>query len=69
METRVTKLETHVECIRRDLDEILGDIREHRKETKSDFRLLFGALITVSLGLAGLMVGLSGLIAKGFGWL
>ncbi|MBF8746868.1 hypothetical protein IRZ74_14660 [Pseudomonas monteilii] len=62
MEARVARLETHVEYIRRDLDVIVADLSEHRKETRSDFRILFGALITTALGLAALM-------AKGFGWI
>ena len=62
LEARVAKLETHVDYIRRDLDVIVADLREHPKETRSDFRVLFGALITTALGLAGMM-------AKGFGWL
>ena len=62
LEARVAKLETHVEYIRRDLDVIVEDLREHRKETRSDFRILFGALITTALGLAAIM-------AKGFGWI
>ncbi|WP_432777491.1 hypothetical protein O4O02_18505 [Pseudomonas fortuita] len=62
MEARVAKLESHIEYIRRDLDVIAEDLREHRKETRSDFRVLFGALITTALGLAALM-------AKGFGWI
>ncbi|MCU1759650.1 hypothetical protein NTD84_07925 [Pseudomonas sp. 14P_8.1_Bac3] len=62
LESRVTKLETHIEYVRRDLDELRVDIREHRKETRTDFRVLFGALITAALGLAGMM-------GKGFGWL
>ncbi|WP_230385399.1 hypothetical protein [Pseudomonas monteilii] len=62
LEARVARLETHVEYIRRDLDVIVADLSEHRKETRSDFRILFGALITTALGLAALM-------AKGFGWI
>lgn len=62
LEARVARLETHVEYIRRDLDVISADLREHRKETRSDFRILFGALITTALGLAAIM-------AKGFGWI
>lgn len=62
MEARVARLETHVEYIRRDLDVIVDDLREHRKETRSDFRILFSALITTALGLAAIM-------AKGFGWI
>ena len=61
MEPRVVKLETHVEYIRRDLDGIRMDVRKHRNETRSEFRILFSALITASLGLAAI-------VAKGFGW-
>lgn len=61
LEARVAKLESHMEYVRRDLDVIVLDLREHRKETRSDFRILFGALITTALGLAALM-------AKGFHW-
>ncbi len=42
--------------------EMRQEFKEVRSEMKSDFRILFGALITVTLGLAGLM-------AKGFGWM
>ncbi|MBN5149974.1 hypothetical protein JAK23_10825 [Stenotrophomonas maltophilia] len=42
--------------------DVNGEFRAIRAEAKTDFRLLFGALITVALGLAGLM-------AKGFGWI
>ena len=62
MEARVAKLESAVEHIQRDLGEIKIDIREVKGEARSDFRLLFGALIFVALGLAGLM-------ARGFNWL
>lgn len=73
MEARVAQLETHVQYIRRDIDSLKDDVREFRGETKSelsairtdmkvDFRLVFGSLIVVALGLAGMM-------AKGFGWL
>ena len=44
------------------LVEIKQDIREIKVEAKTDFRLLFGALIVVAVGLAGLM-------ARGFHWL
>ncbi|EGQ7792746.1 hypothetical protein I6Y99_003343 [Vibrio parahaemolyticus] len=69
MEARVAKLESSVEYIQRDIADIKGDIKGIRTELKEqrelhhkDFRVMFGALITVALGLAGLM-------AKGFGWL
>lgn len=39
-----------------------ADARETKRDQRTDFRLTFGALIAVALGLAGLM-------AKGFHWL
>lgn len=62
MEARVAKLEASVTHIERDIGGLLADVRELRRDMRSDFRLLFGAIITTTIGLAGLM-------AKGFGWL
>ncbi|MCJ8518979.1 hypothetical protein ABID21_001883 [Pseudorhizobium tarimense] len=66
MEARVAKLEAAVEFIQRDVAELKTDIKDMRGDITSirttDFRILFGAIISVALGLAGLM-------AKGFGWL
>lgn len=69
MEARVAKLEASMEYVQRDLAEIKATLRGHdgkfdgiRDRAERDFRILFGALIAVALGLAGMM-------AKGFGWL
>jgi hypothetical protein len=66
MEARIARLEIAVEYIQRDVRELKDDVRTIRSEINSirttDFRLLFGAIITVALGNAALM-------AKGFGWL
>ncbi len=62
MNDRIAKLESDMENIKGTLSEMKQDIRELRSDAKSDFRVLFGALIAVALGLAGLM-------AKGFNWL
>lgn len=69
MQARVTRLETIAEHVERDLTDMRQTLRRHedkldglRDHAERDFRLLFGALIAVALGLAGLM-------AKGFGWL
>ncbi|MFT4247667.1 MAG: hypothetical protein QM581_06460 [Pseudomonas sp.] len=62
MEARVAKLESTSDHILRELVEMKADVRELRRDAKTDFRLLFGAIIAVALGLAGLM-------AKGFHWL
>ncbi len=73
IEPRIARLETSVAHIERDAAEIRVDLKDLRIETRaefkglrktdeSNFRLLFGALIAVALGLAGIM-------AKGFHWL
>lgn len=66
MEARVARLETTVGNMQRNITELKDDVRAIRAEIvgirTTDFRLLFGAIITVALGLGGLL-------AKGFGWL
>lgn len=66
MESRVARLETAVEYIQRDIAEIKGHLNALRNDVSgvrtTDFRITFGAIITVALGLAGL-------VAKGFGWI
>lgn len=62
LESRVAKLESDVSHISSDISDIKIDIRELRKNSSFDFRLLFGAIITATLGLAYLM-------ARGFHWL
>lgn len=62
LETRVAKLESDVAHIASDIKDIKQDVRDIKKDARDDFRILFGSLIFVALGLAGLM-------AKGFGWL
>lgn len=62
MQARVAKLESDVDYIKKSIGEIKDDVREIKRDARTDFRLTFGALIAVALGLAGLM-------AKGFHWL
>ncbi|EDZ1351491.1 hypothetical protein VQZ33_002778 [Salmonella enterica] len=62
MEARVAKLESDVAHIDSTLQEMKSDMREMRRDLRSDFRILFGALITVAIGLAGIM-------ARGFHWI
>ena len=62
MEARVAKLEAAVEHIQSDIKDIKADLREIKRDAREDFRLLFGALIVLGLGLAGIL-------AKGFHWL
>lgn len=62
MEARIAKLEATTTHILESMTDLKSDIREIKLHARSDFRVLFGALIAVALGLAGLM-------ARGFGWL
>ena len=62
MEARIAKLESDVGHIQTDIQEIKGDVKDIKKDAREDFRILFGALIIVALGLALL-------IARGFEWL
>lgn len=69
MEAKIARLESDMSHISKTLDEVKLDVREIRrdiqdvrKEATRDYRTLFAALITVAIGLAGLM-------AKGFNWL
>ncbi len=62
MEARIARLEATITHIHESMTDLKSDIREIKSHARSDFRVLFGALIAVALGLAGLM-------ARGFGWL
>ena len=58
----IAKLEADMAHVQKDIGAMKTDIGQIRERQDRDFRVLFGALICVALGL-------SGLIAKGFGWL
>lgn len=62
MDSRVARLEVRVEHIEGDIAEIKTDLRRLRERMEGDFRLTWA-------GIVALGVGLSGLMAKGFGWL
>jgi hypothetical protein len=62
LEARIAKLEATVSHIENDIKEIKLDVREIRNNAQTDFRIIFGALIAVAIGLAGLM-------AHGFKWI
>ena len=67
---KVAVLETNVDRLQIEMNELKTEFREFRKEMRAeimairthDFRLLFGAIITVAIGVAALM-------AKGFHWI
>ncbi|THE57067.1 hypothetical protein EAI35_04495 [Enterobacter bugandensis] len=69
MDGRVARIESDISYIKRDIQDLKGDIkdlrsyiRDIRTDMRTDFRITFGALIAVALGLAGIM-------ARGFGWM
>jgi hypothetical protein len=69
MEARVARLEASVEHIERDIAEMKVDARSMRQSidqlrdrVEADFRITWAGVMALGLGLSGLM-------AKGFGWL
>lgn len=67
---KVAKLEANVDGLKNEVSELKTEFREFRREMRAeitairthDFRLMFGALITVALSLSAVM-------AKGFHWI
>lgn len=62
MEARIAKLEALAESTDRRISLVETDVRQLRIDQRADFRVTWGGLIAVALGLAALM-------AKGFHWL
>jgi hypothetical protein len=62
MEARIARLEAATAHVEKDIGDVKTELRALRSDQRSDFRLTWGAVIAVALGLAALM-------AKGFGWL
>ena len=62
LESDVAHIQSDVREIKLDLREIRQDVKDIRIEARSDFRLLFGSLIGVAVGLRALMT-------KSFGWI
>ena len=62
MAQRTGKLEADMTHVQKDIGVMKNDVSQIRERQDRDFRLLFGAVITVALGLGGL-------VAKSFGWL
>jgi hypothetical protein len=61
-EARLARIETTMDYVQRDVGELRTDVRDMRREYRSDFRMLFSAIVTMALGMAAMM-------AKMFNWL
>jgi hypothetical protein len=59
---RVAVLETHIDHIRDDVSTLKGDVRDIRKDMKTDFLLTWAGMLVGAVALLGAM-------AKGFHWL
>jgi hypothetical protein len=62
IEARLARIETTMDYVQRDVSELRTDVRDMRSEHRSDFRMLFSAIVTMALGMAAMM-------AKMFNWL
>ncbi|WP_262016626.1 DUF2730 domain-containing protein [Serratia liquefaciens] len=75
LDSRVARMESDVSYIRRDISDIKADMKEFRgeikdirKDMRDDFRLIFKVMTWGALGLGALILALTGVMAKGFGW-
>ncbi|MET0506379.1 MAG: hypothetical protein ABWZ85_13720 [Luteibacter sp.] len=62
IDNRLLRVEVTVGHIKEDVRDLRIEVRSVRDQARVDFRLLFGALVSVALGMAALM-------AKGFHWI
>jgi len=62
LESDVAHIQLDVREVRQDLRELRQDLKDIRVDARTDFRVLFGSIIAVA-------IGLSALLAKGFGWI
>lgn len=62
IDNRLVRVEVTAEHVKEDLRDLRVEVRGVRDQARVDFRLLFGALISLALGMAALL-------AKGFHWI
>jgi len=60
--SEIKDVRSEIKDVRGEIKDVRDEIRDVRKDMRSDFRLMFSALIMVALGLSSIM-------AKGFHWL
>ena len=66
LESRVARLEVRMEHVESNMADLRAEVRSLRERMDNDFRITWAGIIALGVGLG---VGLSGLMAKGFGWL
>jgi hypothetical protein len=69
LDSRVARLEIRMEHVERDIAEIKTDMRSMRQTMDRLHDRMDNAFRITWAGIIALGVGLSGLMAKGFGWL
>jgi hypothetical protein len=57
----MARIETNIEHAKDEIRETRADLKKHKETAQLDFRILFGAIITATLGLGAVM-------AHGFKW-
>lgn len=62
IDNRLGRVEVIVEHVKEDVRDLRIEVRGVRDQARVDFRLLFGALISMALGMTALM-------ARGFHWI
>jgi hypothetical protein len=62
IDNRLGRVEVIVEHVKEDVRDLRIEVRGVRDQARVDFRLLFGALISIALGMTALM-------ARGFHWI
>jgi hypothetical protein len=62
LEPRVARLEVRMEHVESNIADLKTEVRSLRERMDNDFRITWAGLIALAVGMTGLM-------AKGFGWL
>ena len=62
LDSRVARLEVRMEHVESNIGDLKAEVRSLRERMDNDFRITWAGMITLTIGITGLM-------AKGFGWL
>ncbi|HEX7220738.1 MAG TPA: hypothetical protein VF280_16120 [Burkholderiales bacterium] len=62
LDSRVARLEIRMEHVESNIGDLKAEVRSLRERMDNDFRITWAGMIALAVGITGLM-------AKGFGWL